>query len=55
VLCSNKENPGILDNATKNIKRMRKNWKKRHSQNMKRKNLGTENLADFDEFGQQRI
>jgi hypothetical protein len=53
VLCPNKDNPGILDNATKNIKRMCMNQKKRHSQNTKRKNLGTANLADFDESGQQ--
>jgi hypothetical protein len=55
VVCPNKDNPGVLENATKNIDRMRKNWKKRHAQNNKRQNLGTANLADFDESGQQRI
>jgi hypothetical protein len=30
ALCPNKDNPGILDNATMNIERMRKNQKKRH-------------------------
>jgi hypothetical protein len=34
---------------------MRKNRKKKHTQNQKRKNLGTANFADFDEEGQQRI
>ena len=34
---------------------MRKNRKKRHANNLKRKNLGTANLSDFDEEGQQRI
>ena len=35
--------------------KMRKNRKKKHAQNQKRKNLGTTNYADFDEEGQQRI
>ncbi len=34
---------------------MRKTCKKRHSNNLKRKNLGTANFADFDEEGQNRI
>ena len=34
---------------------MRKNRKKRHVQNKKRKNLGMANFADFDEAGQKRI
>jgi hypothetical protein len=34
---------------------MRKNRKKRHVQNQKRKNLGTANFTDFDEEGQKRI
>jgi hypothetical protein len=34
---------------------MRKNRKKRHAQNVKRKNLGTANFSDFDEAGQKRI
>ena len=54
-MCPNKDNPGVQDNATKNINKMRKNRKKRHAQNNKRKNLCTANLADFDESGQQRI
>jgi hypothetical protein len=34
---------------------MRKNRKKRHTQNQKRKNLGTANFANFDEAGKKRI
>ncbi len=34
---------------------MRKNRKKKHVQNKKRKNLGTANFTDFDGAGQQRI
>ena len=34
---------------------MRKNRKKRHAQNVKRKNLGTADFSDFDEAGQKRI
>ena len=34
---------------------MRKTRKKRHTNNLKRKNLGTANFADFDEEGQNRI
>ncbi len=34
---------------------MRKNRKKRHVQNQKRKNLGTANLTNFDEEGQKCI
>jgi hypothetical protein len=34
---------------------MRKNRKKHHNQNSKRKNLGTANLSNFDEQGKQRI
>jgi hypothetical protein len=55
VLCPNKNNPGILANATKNIKQMHKNRKKHHLQNTKKKNLWTANLSDFDAAGQQRI
>jgi hypothetical protein len=38
-----------------NIEKMRRNRKKRHVQNLKRKNLGTTNLSDFDKEGQHRI
>jgi hypothetical protein len=34
---------------------MRKNRKKRHAHNLKRKNLGTTNLSNFDEQGKKRI
>ncbi len=55
VVCPNKNNPGVLENATKNIHRMCKNRKKRHAAKNKKKNLGTANLSDFDESGQKRI
>ena len=55
ILCPNKDAPGVREHATKNIEKMRKNRKKKHTQNQKRKNLGTTNYADFDEEGQQRI
>ena len=55
VISPNKDNPGIRDNATKNIEKMQKTCKKKHVQNNKRKNLGTTNFSDFDEAGQQRI
>jgi hypothetical protein len=55
ILCPNKNDLGILENANKNIERMQKNRKKRQLQSQKRKNLGTENFSDFDESGQQQI
>jgi hypothetical protein len=55
VICPNKDTPGVREHATKNIKKMRKNRKKKHIQTQKRKNLGTANFTDFDEAGQQRI
>jgi len=55
VVCPNKDNPGVRENAKKNIDRMKANRQKRHRQNTKRKNLGTANFADFDAAGQERI
>ncbi len=55
IICPNKDNPGVRENAACNIEKMRKNKKKRHHQNSKRKNLGTENLSDFDEQSKKRI
>jgi hypothetical protein len=55
IICPNKDNPGVAQNAAKGIEQMRKNRKKRHAQNVKRKNLGTANLSDFHEAGQKRI
>jgi hypothetical protein len=55
IICPNKDAPGVREHATKNIEKMRKNRKKKHVQNQKRKNLGTANYADFDEAGQQQI
>jgi hypothetical protein len=51
----NANNPGVRDNAQRNIDRMKANHQKRHKANTKRKNLGTANLVDFDEAGQKRI
>jgi hypothetical protein len=55
VVCPNRDNPGIRENAKKNIERMKANCQKRARQNTKRKNLGTANFADFDAAGQDRI
>ncbi len=55
IVCPNKDNPGVRENAARNIEWMRKNRKKRHAQNSKRKNLGTANLSNFDEQGKKRI
>jgi hypothetical protein len=55
IICPNKDNPGVRENAARNIEKMRKNRKKRHHQNSKRKNLGTANLSDFDEQSKKRI
>jgi hypothetical protein len=55
VICPNKDNPGVRENAARNIEKMRKNRKKCHNQNSKRKNLGTANLSNFDEQGKWRI
>jgi hypothetical protein len=55
VICPNRNDPGFRENANKNIKKMRKNRKKRHIQNTKRKNLGTANLSNFDNQGRQQI
>jgi hypothetical protein len=40
VICPNCDNPGVGENANKNIEKMRKKRKKRHIQTTKRKNLG---------------
>ena len=55
VICMNANNPGVHENAQKNIDRMKANHQKRHQANTKRKNLGTANLLDFDEAGQKCI
>jgi hypothetical protein len=55
IICPNKDNPGVAQNAAKGIEQMQKNRKKCHAQNVKRKNLGTANLSDFDEARQKRI
>ncbi len=56
IICPNKDNPGVAQNAVKGIKQMRKkNSKKRHAQNVKHKNLGTVHFSDFNEAGQKRI
>jgi len=55
VICPNRDNPGVRENAKKNIDKMKANRQKRHSQNTKRKNLGTANFADFDPASQDRI
>ena len=55
VICSNRNNTGVMENANRNIRKMWKNSKKHHLQNRKRKNFGMVNLANFDDDGQQCI
>jgi len=55
VICPNKLNSGVTENATRNIKKMRKNCTKRTSQNFKKQNLATANLSDLDEASHQQI
>jgi hypothetical protein len=55
VICPNRGNPGVRDNAKRNIDQMKANHQKRHRQNTKRKNLGTANYSDFDSAGQEHI
>jgi len=55
VVCPNRNNPGICENAKKNIDRMKANRRKRARHNTKRKNLGTVNFVNFNAAGQDRI
>ncbi len=55
VMCMNANNPGVRDNVQRNIDRMKANRQKQHRSNVKRKNLGSANLIDFDEAGQKCI
>ena len=55
IICPNRDNPGVCENAKRNIDRMKANRQKRFRQNTKRKNLGTANYSDFDSAGQERI
>ena len=55
VICLNRDNPGVREHAERQIERMRKICKKRHTNNLKRRNLGTANLSGFDKEGQQPI
>jgi len=55
VKCPNKLNPGVQDNAQKNMEKYRADRKKRRERTSKKRNLATINLADFDEVSQQRI
>ncbi len=55
VICPNRDNPGVGENANRNTEKMQKNWKEHHIQNTKSKNLRLENLSDFNKSGQQQI
>jgi len=55
IICLNRDNPGVRENAKRNADRMKANRQKRHRQNTKRKNLGTANYSDFDSAGQECI
>jgi len=55
VICPNRDNPGVCENAKKNIGRMKANRQKHFRQNTKKKNLGTANFVNFDSAGQDCI
>ncbi len=55
VKCPNKLNPGVQDNAQKNLEKYRADRKKQRKRTSKKRNLATTNLADFDKVFQQRI
>ena len=55
VVCVNRNNPGVAENAQRTLDRMRKNKKKRYNNNLKRKNLNTVNLSDFSEDQRARL
>ena len=55
VVCVNRNNPGVAENAQRTLERMRKNKKKRYNNNLKRKNLNTVNLSDFSEEQRARL
>ena len=55
MVCPSCNNPGMRENAKKNVDRMKANCQKHARQNTKRKNLGTANFADFDTAGQDCI
>jgi hypothetical protein len=49
VICPNQHNPGITENATRALERMRKNKSRRYQHNKKRKNINTVNFGDLPE------
>ena len=55
VIRPNRDNPGVRENAKKNIDRIKANHQKIFRQNTKRKNLGTASFAKFDSAGQDCI
>jgi hypothetical protein len=55
VKCPNKSNPGIQEDAQKNLEKYRATRKRNREKNSKKKNLATTNLLDFDETSQKRI
>ncbi len=55
VNCPNKLNPGVQDNAQKNLEKYRADQKKQRRRTSKKRNLATTNLADFDKVSQQCI
>ena len=55
VIRPNRDNPGVRENAKKNIDKIKANHQKIFRQNTKRKNLGTANFAKFDSAGQDCI
>ncbi len=55
AICPNQNNPGVKENATRNLERMHKNKKKRFNNNQKCKNLSTVNFAGLPEATQAQM
>jgi hypothetical protein len=55
IICPNRNNRGVKENAACNLEKMRKNKKKRYIHNIKCKNIGTVNYADLPEATRQRM
>ena len=51
----NKSNPGVQENAERNLEKYRATRKKQRTKTSKKRNLATTNFSDFDKASQQRI
>jgi hypothetical protein len=55
IICPNQKNPGIKENATRALERMRKNKSRQYQLNKKPKNINTVNFGDLPEAARARI